>query len=217
MFLQLILGFVGRDSKEVTDALFKAPPVKVWAVPPLGCCFKPCTSPRRVADGDLGTINVLLRQFMVVLPTVAALEMTEMLPHRVHELLAKVEVLSLMTAMCGLFALLQATHTVLHDRRCHAKFWTIKGMFIANTAIFRAFSASVHDDIRIGANCYTSDTMAAAWASMVTVMFSVPLALLSYHAYSAEDVCDPRLASASSSDQEDEDVSDQKALCGWSL
>jgi hypothetical protein len=188
--VQLLLGMVAPSFDEAVQELAALSDTKMWAVPPLACCFKSCASPRPPRREDLLVIRGLVWQFIIFVPMVAVAEMAEELPERVHKILPKLEALSLVTAMFGIFALLEATHEVLTERRTHAKFWVVKGTFIANLASFRIACAFVQNDVRVGNMCYTSETVATAWSGLFAAVVSVPLALLGTYAYPQEDLID---------------------------
>lgn len=188
--MQLILGFVAASFDEVVEVLSELADAKMWAVLPFTYVFRPCVQPRAPRRQDLLVIRSLVWQFVVIVPLVAAAEITEtsFLPHLAHELLPKLEAVSLGLAMFGIFSLLEATHTPLEDRRTHAKFWTVKGTFIANMFTFRVSCALLHDDVKVGGNCYTSETVATAWSGLIAAVLTVPLALLGVYAYPEDDL-----------------------------
>merc|ERR1712032_1220168 len=80
------------------------------------------------------------------------------------------------------------THTPLENRRTHAKFWTVKGTFIANMLTFRISCELLHHDMKVGDNCYTSETIATAWSGLIAALLTVPMALLSLYAYPENDL-----------------------------
>lgn len=190
-FMQVILMLVVRkddwSDEEVVDVLGQSSESpKMWATPPLACCFQACVSPREVRERDLNMVRVLMWQFICVAPLVALAEMSEMF-EKFEKHLSRIETLSLVLAVYGLFSLLEATHHALEEQHSHAKFWTIKGTFLANTALFRLASTFVLDDERVGHICYSSGALAAAWAGMFTATLAAPLAVLSRHSFPPED------------------------------
>lgn len=190
-FKNVILELVSADNggKKPVEVMAAAEPVALWAVPPLACCFKPCASKKSFTDFDLWVIETLLVQFMIIKPLVALAEMSEYMTHELEEKVGRFEVLSLLFAMYGLFALLEASHSVLHERRLgHAKFWVIKGVFIASTATFRICCNIFRQDLRAGDFCYTSETLASAWSGAATAVFCVPLAILARYAFPTTDL-----------------------------
>jgi len=187
LIMNLLAGHDGWTDQEVLAKFARASPVKIWAVPPLGCCFKPLMREKHLGKRNMTILRVMMWQFVVICPLVAAAEMSEYFEEH-EKTMSKFETLSLIIAMYALFQLLEATHEMLHDKHCHSKFWTIKGTFIANTAIFRLGHAIFTEDVRIGDECYTGGAVAAAWSGMITATLAVPLALLSRHAYRREDL-----------------------------
>ncbi|CAK0806671.1 unnamed protein product, partial [Prorocentrum cordatum] len=188
--VQLLLGMVAPSFDEAVQELAALSDTKMWSVPPVACCFRPFATPQPPRREDLLIIRCLVWQFIIFVPAIAAAEMAEELPERLHNILPKLETLSLVTAMYGIFALLEATHEVLIERRTHAKFWVVKGTFIANLASFRLACAFVRSDVRVGNMCYTSETIATAWSGLFAAVMSVPLALLSTYAYPQDDLID---------------------------
>lgn len=188
-FKQLILNLAGGSDewseKEVLAILATQEPLpKMWASPPLACCFKPCARRRAVLERDLGLISALMWQFIIILPMVSLLDMFEAM-EKFHEHLAQLETASLVLAMYSLFSLLDATHVTLHHHRTHAKFWTIKGTFIGSTMVLRIVSTIVTKDVKIGNECYSAGALAAAYSGAITAVLAVPLAALSRYAFPA--------------------------------
>lgn len=195
-FFWLILSFLGDSFNGAVDTLKHSQgnlAMRMWAAPPLGCLFYPCLAPRPPCRGDLLTINVLLLQATVFLPTICLVEMNNILPSGLELLPQYLEMGSLVLAMYGLFALLFASHDIL-DRRCHAKFWVIKGACIVNKVTFRFFRGSVQDDVRIGELCYTSTVLSVARAAAVTAVLLMPFSVLSMYAYGRDDIKDDELS-----------------------
>lgn len=190
-FRSLVLELVSVDNagKDPVKVMAEAEPVAPWAVPPLACCLRPCARKRHFTPTDDRLSEVLLAQFMVVKPVAAVIEMTENLTHSQEKRLGEVELLSLLLAMYGLFSLLEASHAVLPEHRHgHSKFWVIKGVFIASTATFRLCAEVFQTDLRAGDFCYTSETLATAWAAAIMAVLCVPLARLAVHAFPVTDL-----------------------------
>uniref|UniRef100_A0A7S2QEQ7 Uncharacterized protein n=1 Tax=Zooxanthella nutricula TaxID=1333877 RepID=A0A7S2QEQ7_9DINO len=194
-FMRLIYNMVVDDDVDYLDerivkVLQEGAPSKLWAVPPIACCFRPLVPARKFRKCDLVAVRCLMWQFMVITPVVAVADWTSAIEEEIQLKLQKIEVLSLVLAMYALFCLLEATSARLHAVHSHSKFWTIKGIFIANTLTFRVTSALVEKDVRVGDACYSHEAMAAAWAGMVTAALAVPLAGLSRRAYPVEECFD---------------------------
>ncbi|CAK0806676.1 unnamed protein product, partial [Prorocentrum cordatum] len=115
--VQLLLGMVAPSFDEAVQELAALSDTKMWSVPPVACCFRPFATPQPPRREDLLIIRCLVWQFIIFVPAIAAAEMAEELPERLHNILPKLETLSLVTAMYGIFALLEATHEVLIERR----------------------------------------------------------------------------------------------------
>jgi len=187
-FMKLVFSFVGKDDEEILARFAEAPATRMWAAPPLACCFRPCIRERQPDAGDLRTIRALLTQFLIISPLMAVIECSEKLSHHAHKVVGRIEVLSLLLAMYGLFALIIATHDVLPNHRLHAKFWTVKGSFIASMAIFRIFCEVLSDDVRVGGRCYTREMIAAAQAGTLTAILTVGFSGLASYAFRPEDL-----------------------------
>ncbi|CAE8627896.1 unnamed protein product [Polarella glacialis] len=186
-FLKLILGFVGSSDNDILEVLQRAAPTRMWTSPPLGCFFRACVTPRLPEQQDLLAIRVLVWQFIVLAPATAAAEMSGSMPESVHLALGRIEVASLLLAMYGLFAMMAMTYDVLEHYRCYSKFWMIKGTFIANTAIFRIARRFMQHDVLTGNTCYAKDTLAGAWAGVLTVVICLPLSVLCRYAFTSQD------------------------------
>merc|ERR1719223_2537856 len=137
---------------------------------------------------DLFAIQVLMWQFMVAIPAIAFLEMTQDLPDWGDRALEKLESCSLVLAVYSLFALMEAAHDILPEGRLHSKFWMMKGLFITNTVAFRASKLALTKDLQLGALCYPSETLASAVAGAVLISVAVPGALLARHAFPVTDL-----------------------------
>mmetsp|Transcript_125721 Transcript_125721/g.355536 ORF Transcript_125721/g.355536 Transcript_125721/m.355536 type:complete len:349 (-) Transcript_125721:75-1121(-) len=196
-FFWLVISFLGDSLSAAAESLGDTKgdlPLRMWGAPPLGCILYPCLKPRTPTRGDLMTVNVLLLQCTVLLPSIALVEASGILPPGVAPSLKYLETCSLVTAMYGLFALLFATHDAL-ERRCHAKFWVIKGTCVANKMSYRFFSEAVKDDIRVGSLCYSSEMLAAARAAALTSLLVIPFAVISMYAFARDDIRDDTIGS----------------------
>lgn len=194
-FLWLILGFIAETPEEAMSVLASSSQQRrIWMVPPCCCVWVfclPCMVPRVPVPKDLQVIHLLMWQFIVIVPVVACMELIDAIPERWHGYLVNLDVVSLLLAMYGLFALLFMAEGVLgHHARCHAKFWAVKWTFIANTVVFRGTLRTVHNDLLMPSGaCYTMEALAAGRSAAITAVLMMPLSYLACHyAYRKEDL-----------------------------
>lgn len=190
-FMWLIFGYVADTEDNIVETFRHVAPLKVWAAAPLCCiwaCCYPFMAKRVPCRSDVKLVRAFMWQFMVMGPLCAATEMSGKLSHEGHLRIARLETCCLLVAMYGLFGLLNWTHDLLEGRRAHSKFWTLKGVLIANTAVFRVFNEFERLDARIGDSCYSDEMLAATRAGTVTALLCCPFALLGAYAYPVEDL-----------------------------
>jgi len=185
-----LFGMLAPSFDEAVKKLEDQHDCKMWAVLPFARCWRPCTPSRAPRRMDLLWVRGLVWQFIVLVPLMVVVEISEFTSEKVHQSICVFEVLSLMSAMYGIFALLEATHYPLEGKRTHAKFWVVKGTFIANMLVFRIACRNIHGDVRVGDLCYSSETVATAWCGLIASVFAALLAALVLYAYPVTDLID---------------------------
>ncbi|CAE7529482.1 unnamed protein product, partial [Symbiodinium necroappetens] len=118
--------------QSIIQTLQKFGPQKYFAVPPFGCCFRPCVQPHHITAKQLLWVSRLVRQYVVMQVFVNAYFMWARFtldPYwevdAVADPLLKV---SGMVAMYGLFVMYAATHELLHRWNTTRKFISVKAM-----------------------------------------------------------------------------------------
>merc|ERR1712039_773966 len=102
--------------------------------------------------------------------------------------LSFIDLVSLVACVFAELSLIRMGHEFLESRRAHAKFWTMKALFIANTASFRICSKGVRSDIIVGNLCYSSETLAAAYSAAFTALFASAVAAMAACAFAPADL-----------------------------
>ena len=142
--------------QSIIQTLQKFGPQKYFAVPPFGCCFRPCVQPHHITAKQLLWVSRLVRQYVVMQVFVNAYFMWARFtldPYwevdAVADPLLKV---SGMVAMYGLFVMYAATHELLHRWNTTRKFISVKAghstcirmeFEILKILVFRRNSASI--------------------------------------------------------------------------
>lgn len=115
-----------------------------------------------------------------------------------------IDTISLVLCVIAELSIIRAAHKPLKGRRPHAKFWTMKALFIANTASFRITSFFITTDKRTGDLCYTAETLRAAYSGTITALVAALVAILAGFSFTPQDLTDvsvlPSLPSSGSSD-----------------
>merc|ERR1719401_2014969 len=98
--MRLIYNMVVDDDVAYLDArivkvMQECAPSKLWAVPPLACCFRPLVPPRKFTKCDLFTVRFLMWQFVIITPLVAVADWTNAIEEEMHFKIQKLEVVSL--------------------------------------------------------------------------------------------------------------------------
>lgn len=191
-FFRLVAIYLGGGvNEQVVETLSVAPPRRVWAVPPLCCLWLPlypCMSERHVTSKDIALIKLLLLQFALVSPAAAASDVYAHMPPWVQRVIARVDSLSLLLAVYGLFALLFAAERVISKRNLHTKFWALKGLLVVNTLVFRLCTEVPHNCYYALGFCYSALTLGAARSSAITIVVLVPLTIFMRQAFPSSEI-----------------------------
>ena len=130
-FAQLLIMYLGTLENSAA-ALKETEASKFYAVPPFGCCLKPCISSANMTHKDFRCLYGMVLQFTIVTPL-----FTFMITVRswigqtiVLQILAVLDLISSMMCVYALFALMTAAHGILKRHKIHHKFWCIKGILI---------------------------------------------------------------------------------------
>lgn len=127
----------------VHASLKAQPPLRMWAVPPLGCCFLlPCFRSTPCGRETLPDVRLLaftrriLISYMTIMPSVPLIRMVLYVSTRRggHPLfaaaLALAEYLLSILALYALFICYRVTHHLLHDFHTTSKFVAIKAIIV---------------------------------------------------------------------------------------
>mmetsp|Transcript_22058 Transcript_22058/g.58098 ORF Transcript_22058/g.58098 Transcript_22058/m.58098 type:complete len:350 (-) Transcript_22058:215-1264(-) len=186
-FLQLILDFIGGGGGDLAAALPRLTPSKLW------CC---CSSARVPTLRDVLAARVLVGQFMVVVIALSIVELNDDWAKAHNSFIAIVDTVSLVLCVVAELTLIRAGHDVLSQHNIHAKFWTMKGLFVANTFTRRFFSRFITESQHIGGLCYTGETLVSGFSAASTALIAVPVALLAACAFGPQDLLFPTEAVA---------------------
>ena len=128
-FAQLLIMYLGTLENSI-KALEKTEPSKFYAVPPFGCCLKPCISSANMKHKDFRRLYYMVLQFTILSPIFSFMIMVATWPD--HEvllwILAILDLISSMICVYALFALMTAAHGIFERHKIHHKFWCIKGL-----------------------------------------------------------------------------------------
>mmetsp|Transcript_94400 Transcript_94400/g.294022 ORF Transcript_94400/g.294022 Transcript_94400/m.294022 type:complete len:326 (+) Transcript_94400:82-1059(+) len=175
--LQLFLDFLGRTSKELMFSFEEADPQRIWSAPPF-CCLAvlPGSRPRVANAWDLLAMKVLVLQCVVVYLIIALLEaLHEQQGRPLSSTVIFVQRLpSLVGMLFGIFALLRAGHSHLEGRRCHRKFWLLKGFLVVQLLSRRLILSAGHGSDHARATACTASALLALPFALVTRLAYVP-------------------------------------------
>lgn len=160
-FAQLLIMYLGTLENSM-KALSQTKPSKFYAVPPFGCCLKPCISSANMNHKDFRRLYFMVLQFTILSPIFSFWIMVETWPENQISLwiLAILDLISSMICVYALFALMTAAHGIFERHKIHHKFWCIKGM---NTFYFIVYIKTAMscfyfvDTFRIGDGCGYSE------------------------------------------------------------
>eukprot|EP00929_Paragymnodinium_shiwhaense_P080119 TRINITY_DN41762_c0_g1_i2.p1 TRINITY_DN41762_c0_g1~~TRINITY_DN41762_c0_g1_i2.p1 ORF type:complete len:302 (-),score=42.48 TRINITY_DN41762_c0_g1_i2:112-1017(-) len=105
---------------------------KIWAVPPLGCCFAPLMKPKFMQTSDLRFISLMMSQFVYVTPLLAYILVWGVLNLPCEDLLGlkkfcnQILTLSGVVAMYGVQIIFQSAKNILQDWRPCLKFMSFQ-------------------------------------------------------------------------------------------
>merc|ERR1712096_455528 len=130
-FTQVLVLYLGPIENTMT-ALGDATPTKFYAVPPFGCCLKPCLKEQRMQLSDFRLLNTLVLQFAFLSPFLAFQTMLNELLDAPTMLwaLAAIRLISSMLCVYAIFGLITASHTILKQHNVHEKFLCIKQLLL---------------------------------------------------------------------------------------
>jgi hypothetical protein len=180
-FFKLLLSFIGGPSGDVGAALARCSPSRIW-----GCCM----SPRVPGLQDVGISRALIIQFVGVVVVMSFVELDDVWAEHRRRVISWLDTLSLVLCVIAEIALIRAAHEPLQGRRIHAKFWTMKGLFVANTMSSRVMSFSIVEDSQVGDLCWTAETLRAAYSGAVTTAVAALTAILAGFSFMPSDVAD---------------------------
>lgn len=148
---------------------------------------------------DVRIAKVLVGQFVAVVILMACIELDDVWAEKYRKPLTLIDTISLVLCVVAELSLIRAAHGLLEGKRPHAKFWTMKALFIANTASYRITSLFITTDMRIGDLCYTSETLRAAYSGTVTALVAALVAVLASFSFVPKDLTDDPVESPASS------------------
>lgn len=180
-FLQLLLSFVSACTGDLATSLASLQPTRIW---PCLCCW----GPRAPNLRDVMAARVLVWQFMAVVVLIAFIELADDWAAEHKVVLSLTYLPSLALCVIAELSLIRYAHPLIGHRRCHMKFWTLKALFLANTFSLRIIGIVIRSDVRVGALCYTSELLVAAWSGAITAILAVPVACLAHCAFTPEDL-----------------------------
>jgi len=162
----------------IMDAVHDYGPQKYFAVPPFGCCFKPCCWEHQITAKQLLWVSRLVKQYVILelfLNTFfmwAGLTFQPERAARIQNVAAYILKISGMMAVYGLFIMYKATHDLLHD-------W--------NTTRFRPRENSC---LLTPGHPEELERIVVFWTTFASLMETVLLSHLIIRAFPAHEVAD---------------------------
>eukprot|EP01084_Bolivina_argentea_P248117 415020_1 len=184
-FTTLLIMYLGF--RNLITALKDAPKTKFYAVPPLGCCLRPCIKPAIVSKHDFRRLYCFIMQYCLALPLFMFCLLLRGYEgnDRVVLGIKILKIISVMICFYGLLALLKASHTLLEEHRIHGKFWCIKGLIIvmiAPTLLIALFGHLPEQN-----DIYDHHTLVEAYGAMVSIVFLTGLSVIFLVFFKPED------------------------------
>mmetsp|Transcript_78865 Transcript_78865/g.229049 ORF Transcript_78865/g.229049 Transcript_78865/m.229049 type:complete len:318 (-) Transcript_78865:176-1129(-) len=176
-FLQLLLSFMAGTKGSVAAALAGVQPVRIC------CCVY-----RKPRVSDILRVKLAVWFFMVVLVALSIIELAEDWVEQHYMLLAVLYTFSLIVCVVAEIALIRMGKELLEGHRPHMKFWTMKGLYVANTMFARVFNRTITEDLVVGHLCYSRETLVAAWSGGCTAIFAFIVAVLASFAFVPADL-----------------------------
>eukprot|EP01084_Bolivina_argentea_P201388 344249_1 len=190
-FAKLVIMYLGTLENSI-DALKSHTPTKFYAVPPFGCCLKPCMAPSNMTHKNFRCLYYIILQYAILTPFFAYLDlMQDFQEHTVQVyFLTALELLCSMICIYGLFALMTAAHGILKQHKIHHKFWCIKllVLFMVIPSLLVTYIGPVFPVRIAGENdMYSGDVMAKAYATFVQLILFTILAVFFRKYFNTED------------------------------
>eukprot|EP00929_Paragymnodinium_shiwhaense_P080118 TRINITY_DN41762_c0_g1_i1.p1 TRINITY_DN41762_c0_g1~~TRINITY_DN41762_c0_g1_i1.p1 ORF type:complete len:393 (-),score=70.23 TRINITY_DN41762_c0_g1_i1:208-1386(-) len=202
---------------------------KIWAVPPLGCCFAPLMKPKFMQTSDLRFISLMMSQFVYVTPLLAYILVWGVLNLPCEDLLGlkkfcnQILTLSGVVAMYGVQIIFQSAKNILQDWRPCLKFMSFQIILLLSlvqTQSLAAIARSVQD---LAGPCLERPGFEHFVNAWLTLPQALAMALMMKAAFPGEDLrpfmgadlqvnmLDFQLADAA--DDEESDVGDDSTDC----
>merc|ERR1712096_496594 len=172
-FTQVLVLYLGPIENTMT-ALGDATPTKFYAVPPFGCCLKPCLKEQRMQLSDFRLLNTLVLQFAFLSPFLAFQTMLNELLDAPTMLwaLAAIRLVSSMLCVYAIFGLITASHAILEQHNVHEKFLCIKLLLlimVIPNLCFTFGGASFQHLVLRGKLQYSKTVLADAYAAFIDI------------------------------------------------
>eukprot|EP00808_Paulinella_micropora_P004859 g46326.t1 len=190
----------GELTKQCIKAFQAVPAQQVWSVPPYGCFFKRCERPRKLTVFNMTWAMRFVHQYVILGPVLAFTSLVIMLNRNVSvstevqlKTVNALGIISMFTAVYGLFVLWKATYNVLVDFNTSAKFASIKFLVILQKATqftldLMGSLLKVHVLTDALAPKYDTEARKTMLVSFVTVVESLLLCYLMTLAFPTSDV-----------------------------
>eukprot|EP00808_Paulinella_micropora_P020404 g30844.t1 len=203
-------GYVpwGEELEESKSAISSLHATKIWSVPPFGCLCKPCEKRKKVTNREVRIGQNLVSQYMYCAPALSFMSILIELQISSNEfesvaqeemvlimkkLVNLLKVVSMFTAVYGLFVLYVVTEYALLDFKTTAKFASIKVLVILEKATdytLKLLSMLFGVDVLTNqlSTAYDSEARRSIFVSFVTVIESLFLTMLMIQAFPASDL-----------------------------
>lgn len=187
----------------IMDAVHDYGPQKYFAVPPFGCCFKPCYWEHQITAKQLLWVSRLVKQYVILelfLNTFfmwAGLTFQPERAARIQNVAAYILKISGMMAVYGLFIMYKATHDLLHDWNTTRKFVSVKIVILLSVIQNKLFSWFIHTFRPRENSCLLTpghpeelERIVVFWTTFASLMETVLLSHLIIRAFPAHEVAD---------------------------
>lgn len=190
------------ELQAITQALAKQGPRVHYGVPPLGCCFRPCMRPGHITVEGLLCAYRMLAQYSIVLAAIAIATLWSLAAlsspmfMKLFLILKKLQVVSSLVCLYGLFILYHTTHDLLRQWNTTRKFVAIKvGLVLLIVqelllekflVLFLEHEGSCFQDL--GFIYQWAHIEAKWWGQVCVAVEAIPMALLLRRAFPVDEL-----------------------------
>lgn len=204
-YVGMLLDLLGGFDKAVPSIQQVAPSGKFYAVPPFGCCFRPCCP---VLDMNVDLIRKCRRfglQAVYAIPTLAYLHLWVELERAASNqeaysiailVIQVLQVLSVMVAFYGMMILYFACRRLIESYNPTKKMLSIKLVLFVGVVQGIVLSIAISKTETGNADLYDDSYSVTAWTNFLLCLESAPLALLMRVSYPEHELYVQEIAGA---------------------